>query len=136
MADATDFLEQRILGYWFKNDSFSQTAPSAIYIGLHTADPGETGSVSNELSGNGYTREVANLGSITTDANNNVYLDSNSASQFGPATASWGTVTHISLHDSLSGGNMLFKGELDSSLTVASGDTVSVGSGELRIRVN
>jgi len=57
----------------------------------------------------------------------------NAAITFGPASATWGTITHIGIFDASSTGNMLFHGALETSKTIASGDSMQVATGELDI---
>ena len=63
MTAFSNFLENKILLHVLANTSY--TSPSTVYLGLHTADPTETGAV-GELSGNGYARQSA---TFTEDTN-------------------------------------------------------------------
>lgn len=97
----------------------------ALYAALHVGDPGETGA-SNELSGDGYTREAVTL---TTTAS---VASSTGDVTFGPVTADKGTVTHGSIWDALSGGNCIAKGPLAASFAWPNG-TYTISAGEITL---
>ena len=135
MTAATNYLELRTLDFWLKANSQTTSAPGTVYVGLHTATPGETGSTANELVGNNYTRQSASFGTITTIADL-VSVSTDADITFGPASASWGTITHISLHDAASSGNMMFYGALSATKTVGTNDSFKVTSGNLTIELD
>ena len=124
----TNGFETHVLNYLFT--ATSVTRPTAWYLGLHTADPTESGSSSNELSGNGYTRKVV---SWTVSGNN---CSNTSAVEFPTATGSWGTVTHVSVMDASTGGNMIASSALSVSKAVTSGDVLRFNAGELDINLD
>jgi len=104
----SNYVEEKTLQFWLRANADTITAPSTVYAGLHTGDPGEDGTA-NELVGNGYSRTAGAFGNVSVigDA---VSITNNAAIDFGPATASWGTITHMSIWDSASGStNCLFK---------------------------
>ena len=132
MANASDYLEKAILDHVFKVAAFTQ--PPSIYIGLHTSSPADDDS-GTEVSGTDYARVDASSswaaasspgGTITTNADITF-----------PAAGSggWGTVTHIGIYDSDTGGsnNLLFHGALAASKTVAESDIFQITSGNLTI---
>lgn len=107
------------------------TRPAAWYVALHTADPTETGTVA-ELSGNGYARQSA---TFTEDTNG--LVDNDADITFGPNTAvNWGTVTHISIWDSLTTGNCLAKGALSSSVAINVNDSLKIAAGALDVSID
>lgn len=136
MTAATNYLEARTLDFWLKANSQTTSAPSTVYVGLHTATPGETGSLSNELSGSGYTRQSASFGTVTTATDDTVNVSTDADITFGPATGSWGTITHVSIHDAASAGNMLFYGALSTSKTIGTDDSFRITSGNLTIELD
>ena len=106
------------------------TAPTAIFISLHTADPGNTGA--SEVSGGSYARTVATTnfpaassGSCANDV----------AIQFPTATGSWGTVTHVEIWSASSAGTFYGGGSLTTSKAVASGDTASFATSGLTVSI-
>lgn len=125
MSAASDYLENKLLDHTLGNTAFSQ--PSALYVGLYTSSPGDDDS-GTECSGGAYARQTASFaaasgGSCSTDA----------TITFPAATSNWGTITHVSVHDASSSGNLLFHGAVTSSKTIETGDTFQISSGNLTI---
>lgn len=120
MAGFTDTIENAVLNYMFSKTAY--TAPATLYVGLSKADPGDTGSMTNEPSGNAYARVAV------TNNTTNFPLAVNGAKKngtkitFPEATGSWGTITHFFLADAAINGNMIGSGELLLSKTIDSGD--------------
>jgi hypothetical protein len=130
MSAASDYLENELLDHVLDAAAFS--SPTNVYLALFTADTGlETNSPSAECQtpgANGYSRvtlsfAAASGGSSATDA----------AATVGPATASWGTISHIAVMDATTGGNVLFYGAVTAQKTIDSGDTFQISSGNLTV---
>ena len=120
--------ETTVLQWGLTTDSV--TRPTTWYVGLFTSDPTDTGAAGTEVSGGSYAR-VAVTFNVTGDT------ASNTASvEFPTATANWGTVSHIGIHDALSGGNMLVHGALTSSKAIDSGDVFRIPTGDLDITLD
>jgi len=124
MSAMTNYLETALANHVLRNTSY--TSPTTIYVGLFTGAPGEAGG-GTEVSGGSYARQVAAFGAPT----DGVCLNSG-AITFGPASASWGTVTHFALFDAVSSGNMLIYGSITSK-TVGDGDTATFAAGQLSV---
>ena len=135
MTAATNYLEARTLDFWLKTNSEGTAPPSTVYIALHTATPGETGSTANEVTDTNYTRQTSSWGTVTTVANT-VSCSTSTDITFGPANTGFGTVTHVSIHDAGSGGNMLFYGELSASKTVGANDSFRITTGNLTVELD
>lgn len=130
----SDYLENALLDHLLKNTAYTKPA---LYFGLFTADPGESG-VTGELTigSLGYARKQ-----VTNDNTNfppcaitGAAIKTNAtAIVFGPASGSWGTVTHWALYDASTAGNMLCHGALAESRTVVSGDSPKFSAGTLSI---
>lgn len=123
----TNDAETRTLQWLFTTGS--PTRPTAWYIGLFTAAPGETGG-GTEVSGGSYVRMEVTL-SVTGDTASNT-----AAVEWPTASASWGTVTHIAIFDALTVGNMLSYATLTASKTIASGDVLRIPASSLTITLN
>ncbi len=123
-GDHTDYQEGRVL------EALRGTTGTAYtgYLGLHTSDPGETGSHTNELVGNGYARIAANLSVDTAGRYHN-----NAQEEFPIATASWGTVTHVSIEDASSGGNGTYNAALAASKAVGIDDVLAFAADNLAL---
>jgi len=128
MAAASDYLELKLLDHSLGTTSF--TAPGTVYVGLYTSSPGDDDS-GTEVSGGSYARQSASFasasgGSASTDA----------TITFPAATATWGTITHISIHDASTAGNLLYHGAVTTSKLIESGDTFQISSGNLTISLD
>lgn len=94
-------------------------AVSAVYVKLHTGDPGEAG------TSNAATETTRKLISFSA---------ASSGSMASSATVEWTNVSttetysHWSLWDSLTTGNCLWSGALSSSAAVTAGDTFQITS--------
>ena len=129
MAAASDYLELKLLDHALATAAY--TAPTNVYVGLHTGSPADDDSGANEITGNGYTRKVASFaaaasGSASTDA----------TITFDAATGNWGTITHISIYDAATSGELLFHGAVTTSKTIETGDTFQISSGNLTISLD
>lgn len=139
MSQMSDYLENKLVDHIFRATSFS--APTALYVSLHSANPTDTGL--NEISGNAYARaglapSVSNWKSTngaTTGASTGTTGQTSNADliTFATPTGTWGSVTHFAIWDSLTGGNMLFYGALTISKTINQGDTVSFATDALTV---
>ena len=100
------------------------TAPTAIYVSLHTADPAETGV--SEVTGGSYVRKVATFGTV-----DNKEVSNTTDIEFPnmPTT----TVTHIGLWGSNTAGVFWWGGALTASKPLTAGDTIRIPSGDLDI---
>lgn len=79
------------------------TAPTAVYVALHSGAPGVTGSA-NELSGNNYVRMPATFGSPSGGVTVNIVEVT-----FPTATgADWALATYFTVWDAVSAGNCLY----------------------------
>ena len=116
------------------NTPTNAVGSSARYLALFTADPGEAGSLANEITGGSYAR-VDTAGSWAAAAAGAV--STNAAITFPTATADWaagGTqVTHWALCNASSGGTIRFSAPLTTARNVLNGDTFEVASGALTL---
>jgi len=139
-----------ILSLYFENTAHANvgdatgvrgsTTAGVYYIGLHTADPGETGTqstseatytsyarVSVARSTSGWTVTTADPATVTNDA----------AISFPQATGGTDTVTYFGIGTDASGtGNLLFSGILDASLAVSNGITPEFAINALTITLD
>jgi len=110
-------------------------AAGSLYVGLHTADPGEAGDQStNEATYTGYARVAVtrSAGGWTVSGTAPTQVANVGAVTFGACTAGTSVVTHFSVGTSPSGaGKLLYSGT--ASLSVSSGITPSFPAGSLII---
>lgn len=97
---------------------------TSLYVSLHTADVGESGTqTTNETSYTGYARVAvarSNAGWVVTD---NSVSPANTIS-FPQCTGGTATITHFAIGTALSGaGKVLYKGTVTPNVAIASGVT-------------
>ena len=123
----TNDLETRVLQWALTNGS--PTRPTAWYVGLFTAAPGEAGG-GTELSGSGYTREAVTFTVSGNTASNDAAIE------FPTATGNWGTITHVAVFDASTSGNMIAYASLTASKAIDTGDVLRVPTGDLDITLD
>ena len=125
MAEFSNYLENALINAVLRNTSY--TSPTTVYVSLYTSDPTDADS-GTEVSGGSYART-----SVTFGAPSNGVSTNSADVTFPTSTASWGTVTHIGIHDASTSGNLLFHTPLDTSKTIDSGDIFKITSGNLSV---
>ena len=125
MAALSDYAENEMLDHMLGTGAFA--APANVFLSLWTSDPTDDGS-GNELSGSGYVRKDINFGAASSGV-----ATSSGVVTFDTASGSWGTVSHIGIHDAVSSGNLLFHGALSASKTIGSGDVMQIANGAITI---
>ena len=122
MSAMSDYLENKFLDHFLGTASTS--APAAVYLSLHTANPADDASGAEvSTSGSAYVRKAIAFSAASSGSASN-----SGAVEFDTATSSWGTITHIGIWDASSAGNLLFYGALDTSKTISSGDVFRVNA--------
>ena len=131
MGSITNDLELDLLDHVLETAAY--VPASTLYMSLHTVDPGETGSVANEVSGNGYARTA-----IAFSAAASRQVIQNGQVTFPQViTAPWGTITHFGIHTASTGaGNMIGYGAFDNSIVTEVGNVPFVPDLETVISVN
>ena len=129
MSAASDYTENKVLDHALATAAW--TAPTNVYVGLHTSSPADDASGTGEISGNNYSRKVASFASATGGS-----ASTSATITFDAATGTWGTISHIGIYDASSAGNLLFHGAVTTSKTIESGDTFQISSGNLSISLD
>jgi hypothetical protein len=125
MAEFSNYLENALINAVLRNTTY--TSPATVYVSLYTSDPTDA-DTGTEVSGGSYARTAVTMGAPSNG------VSTNSADvTFPTATASWGTVTHIGIHDASTSGNLLFHTPLDTSKTIDSGDIFKISTGNLSV---
>lgn len=130
MSAMSDYLENKLVDLTLRGQAF--TAPATLYFGLHTTATTDAGG-GTEVTGGSYARvavtaSLANFagtqsaGSTTASSGTGGVTSNNGTITFPAPTASWGTVTHWSVWDASTAGNLLFHGALTTSKTINNGD--------------
>ena len=125
MSEISNYLENALINGTLRATTF--TAPAAVYVSLHTADPTDAGS-GTEVSGGSYARQAATFGAPSNGASTTT-----ADITYPQATAGYGTVTHIGIFDALTTGNLLYHSPLDTSKTIDTGDIFKITSGSLTV---
>ena len=117
----------------------SGTAGS-LFVALHTADPGETGTQStNEISYTGYARVAVarSTGGWTVPGTAPTQVANAATVTFGACTAGSGTATHFSIGKTSSGATEIIdSGPLTASLAISAGITPSFAASALVVTVD
>ena len=110
------------------------TTPGTTYLALFTADPTDTGSVANELSGSGYAR-VSLSGKFSAATGTDGTTSNTSEIAFASATADWPEVTYAGLMTSGTAAtdDMKLVIPLDIGITIYSGEQFKFAIGKLTI---
>jgi len=138
MSAASDYLENKLLDHTLRYSTASYTAPSSVYVAIFTADSAgdilddlETGVLTNEVAGNGYTRQT-----VTFAAASGGSISSNSTVTFtangGSAGGGFGTIVAVALMDAITAGNVLFYGSITPK-TISDQDSLQFASGQITI---
>jgi hypothetical protein len=119
--------ETTLLTWAFSSNS--ATRPTAWFLALYTAAPGEAGG-GTEVSGGGYVRQSVAFTISGNEATNS------GAIEYPTATSSYGTVTHVGVFDASSGGNLIAYAALATSKAIDTGDVLRVPAGDLDITLD
>ena len=125
MAEFSNYLENALINAVLRNTTY--TSPATVYVSLYTTDPTDADS-GTEVSGGSYARTAVTFGAPSNG------VSTNSADvTFPTCTVSWGTVSHIGIHDASTSGNLLFHTPLDTAKTIDSGDIFKITTGNLSV---
>lgn len=130
MSNLTNFAENKVIDALLRGQALG--TPATWYIGLFTADPGETGA-GTEVTGGSYARvavtaSLANFagtqsaGSTTASSGTSGATSNNAAITFPAPTANWGSITHVGICDASASGNVWVWIPLTIAKTVNNGD--------------
>lgn len=129
MSDFSNYAENAIGNHFLRNTA--TTSPTTVYVALFTAVTDAEAATGTEVSGGSYARTAVTFGAPS----NGVFTNSGTVT-FPTATGSWGTVTHFAIFDAATSGNAISVIKaLTASRTVASGDTLSFGAGNISFTI-
>lgn len=106
------------------NAMLNVLGPSALFISLHSADPGTTGA--SELSGSGYARQAIAFSTGASQA-----IHNNALITFGPASGDWSAATYYGLWSAITAGTFRSGAALDAPETVLNTDTLAFSASAL-----
>jgi hypothetical protein len=125
MAALSNYAEKLLLDWAMTTGS--ATRPTAWYVALYTAAPSDSGG-GTEVSGSGYTRQTVAFDAASSPGGT---TSNSGAVTFTASGGSWGTVSHIGIHDASTAGNLLWHGSMTASKSVADGDTLEFSIGNI-----
>jgi hypothetical protein len=131
MTAFSDYLENALLNGTLRNTATGggyASGLAAVFVGLHTANPGEVDPTTSEVTGGSYARTAITFGAPVAGSSSNDALVT-----FPTATASWLTVTHFAIYNAATLGNELYWGALTVNKTVDSGDIFTIPIGNLAV---
>lgn len=131
----TSYLQKKILDHLIGVTPY--TAPAALYLSLHTADPTDAGSLVDEIStsGTGYVRQSLATKMGATDLTTGISLNTSTIS-FPTITADYGTVTYIGIADAISGGNLLVWGGISEPQNKITGESYQFTASQISLALD
>ena len=125
-GNLSNYLENKLIDHFLGTTSF--TMPAAVYVGLYTVAPDDTGG-GTQVTGGSYARQSAAFTASASGAT------SNSANiDFAGMPAA--TVVAIGIFDASTAGNLLLWGTLTVNKTTDAGDTLRIATGDLDISID
>ena len=125
-GNLSNYLENKLIDHFLGTTSF--TMPAAVYVGLYTVAPDDTGG-GTQVTGGSYARQTATFTASSSGAT------SNSANiDFAGMPAA--TVVAIGIFDASTAGNLLLWGTLTVNKTTDAGDTLRIATGDLDISID
>lgn len=129
MASASNFLEEAILNYFFRNQAVAQ--PTQIYLALYINDPTDA-DTGTEVSGGAYSRQQITFG-VPTQTGDKGVISNNQKIEFPIATTDWGQISHWGIRTAQNGGNLLCKGSFSRVENVQTGNRFTIETGNLQV---
>lgn len=129
MAAASNWLEEAILNYFFRNQPVAQ--PTQIYLALYINDPTDA-DTGTEVSGVGYQRQQITFGAPTQTGNKGV-ITNNQKVEFSIAGSDWGNISHWGIRTAQTGGNLLCGGSFSRVENVQTGNRFTIEMGNLQV---
>lgn len=124
MAQASNYLEEKFLTGLLGGSNV--TFSGKPYIALMKTAPSDSGG-GTEVTGTNYSRvQVGGNGQGDFTVGSTGTATNSSAFTFTDAGSDWGTVTHIALYDSATGGNLLLYATLNASANIQNGDIFKI----------
>lgn len=137
MSAFSNYLELKI-AQWTTNAAAMGAAPTALYIGLFSSEPGEAGNTGTEVTATligSATRPAITLVAATDGVTNITTLKNPANFVFVASAAGAANVTHFAIYDTATGNtpgtnNMLYKGP------ITNGPKAVAATDEVRFNAN
>ncbi len=141
MAGFSKHLAQSVFNMTLNPAPVAYTPPTALYLGLHTAQPDDV-TYGTEATFGGYTRaQIANMtSSIVAGATATDWIlraKNASVITFAASTGPDQAISHWAVWDSATPGtgNILYSGAAGSTKTISSGDVLTITNNQLVIDI-
>lgn len=129
----TTYQANRLNNYLFGATSF--TPNGTYYIGVSTTAVNAAGTGVTEPTGGGYKRvAVTNNKKNFTDSTGGI-VQNKVQFEFPESTTAWGTITHVFISDSLTGGNILYYDALTTPRTVQTATILLFAINSMKIQL-
>ena len=130
---ASNYLENKLLDHVL---SSAYTRPATLYLALFKNNASvesnlESNIKTDEVSGNGYARVAISFSAAANGAAKNSGIVT-----FSPATAAWGTISHVAVMDASTSGNVLFWGAVTVPKLIETGDIFQIAVANLTITLD
>jgi len=129
MASASNYLEEAILNYFFRNQAVAQ--PTTLWLALYLNDPTDA-DTGTEVSGAGYSRKQITFGSPVQTGDKAV-ISNNAKIEFDIAQSDWGQVSHWGIRTASTGGYLLCRGSFSRVENVQTGNRFTIEIGNLQV---
>lgn len=126
---ASNWLEEAILNYFFRNQSVAQ--PTQIYLALYINDPTDA-DTGTEVSGLGYARQQITFGTPTQSGGRGV-ISNNQKIEYALAGSDWGKISHWGIKTAQTGGNLLTSGTFSLVDDIKTGNRFETGVGAIEV---
>jgi len=138
---ASNSLENSLLDHSLRYGTAPFTAASTLYLALFTSPDSaggtledlEAGTLTNEVSGNGYTRQAIAFGAASGGQSQG---PTGSAVTFTASGGNFGVVTHIAIMSAASSGTVYYAGSLQTSKSVDNGDSLQFAVNSITITMS
>jgi hypothetical protein len=131
MSEFSTYLENELYDHLFRAAAY--TSPTTVYAALFTTTASlanlEAGTLTGEVSGNGYARTAITFGAPTDG------LGENSAPVTFPAASggNWGTIRYMAIMDASTAGNVLTYTQLDADVVINNGNQFQFNTGNIDV---
>ena len=129
----TTYQANRLNNYLFGATSF--TPNGTYYIGLSTTAVNAAGTGVTEPTGGGYKRVAVTNNKTNFTGSTGGIVQNKVQFEFPESTTAWGTITHVFISDSLTGGNILYYDALTTPRTVQTATILLFAINSMKIQL-
>ena len=134
MSAMSNYLEDALVNFVLRNNPDTFASPgTTVYVGLieyYDAAVVEAGTLTQEVTGNGYTRIQV---TAWDDPSGGGATQNTGAITFPTATGDWNGISGVIISDHATAGNVLLHGSLTTARDVKNGDVFKFNAGDLDV---